>query len=77
MMDQKYRENGVETYIHTIFRWQLMLNALQINQKTYTLSSNSQQDFEDSRKALVVSLSEFYQNIVVQHYQFIRWTLLL
>ena len=39
-----------------------MLNALQINQKNYVLStfpSNNRRNFEDSGKVLAVSVSEF------------------
>ena len=38
-----------------------MLNALQINEKNYTLStfpSSNQRNFEDSRKVLAVSVSK-------------------
>ena len=46
-----------------------MLNALQINQKNFTLStfpSSNRRNFEDSGKVLAVSVSEFYQSIAVQ-----------
>ena len=49
-----------------------MLNALQINQKHYTLStfpSSNRQNFEESGKVLAVPVSEFYQNTVIQLYQ--------
>ena len=44
-----------------------MLNALQINQKNYTLSifpSSNRGNFEDSVIVLAVSVSQFYQSIV-------------
>ena len=43
-----------------------MLNALQINQKNYTLSnfpSSNRRNFEDSGKVLAVSVSQFYQSL--------------
>ena len=46
-----------------------MLNALQINQKNYILStfqSSNPRNFEDTGKVLAVSVSEFYQIIGVQ-----------
>ena len=46
-----------------------MLNALQINQKNYTLSafpSSNGRNFEDSGKVLAVSIPKFYQSTVVQ-----------
>ena len=49
-----------------------MLIALQINQKNYTSStfpSSNWWNFEDSRKMLAISVSEFYQSIAVQLYQ--------
>ena len=49
-----------------------MLNALQINKKNYifsTFPSINRQNFEDSRKVLAVSVTEFYQSIAVQLYQ--------
>ena len=71
-----------EIYIQTIIRWELMLNALQINQKSYTLStspSSNRQNFEDSGIVLAVSVSQFYQSIAVQIWQPrpIRWLSLL
>ena len=48
-----------------------MLNALQINQKNYTLStfsSSNRRNFEDSGKVLAVFVSEFYQRNAVQLY---------
>ena len=59
-----------------------MLNALQINQKSYTLStfpSSNRRNFEDSGKVLAVSVSEIYQSIAIQLYQptLIRWLSLL
>ena len=45
-----------------------MLNALQINQKNYTLStfpSSNRRNFEDSKKVLAVSVFIFYQNTVL------------
>ena len=47
-----------------------MVNALQINQKQlYVIDlSIAQWNFEDSRKVLAISVSEFYQSIPVQHY---------
>ena len=55
-----------------------MLNAFQINQKNYTLltfPSKNHQNFEDSGKVLVVSVSKFYEITAVQLYQptLIRW----
>ena len=55
-----------------------MLNALQINQTNYTLStfpSSNQQNFEDFGEVLAISVSEFYQSTAVQLYQpmLIRW----
>ena len=77
-MEHQYRENGGETYIQTIIRLELMLNALQNNQKIYTLptfSSNNRRNYEDSGKVLAVSVHEFYQSIAVQLYQptLTRW----
>ena len=46
-----------------------MLNALQINQKNYTLStfpSSNRQNFEDSGIVLAISVSQFYQSIAVR-----------
>ena len=47
-----------------------MLNALQINQKNYTLStfpSSNRENVEDSGGiVLAVSVSQFYQSIAVQ-----------
>ena len=46
-----------------------MLNALQINQKNYTLSafpSSNRRNFEDSGIVLAVPVSQFYQSIAVQ-----------
>ena len=59
-----------------------MLNALQINQKNYTLStfpSSNGGNFEDSGKVLAVSVSEIYQSIAVKLYQpmLIKWLSLL
>ena len=59
-----------------------MLNALQIDQKDYTLltfPSSNRGNFEDSGIVLAVSVSEFYQSIAVQLYQptLIRWLSLL
>ena len=48
-----------------------MLNAFQINEKNDTLSTfppSNRRNFEDSGKVLAVSVSEIYQNIVVQLY---------
>ena len=48
-----------------------MLNALQINQKNYTLSTmplSHQPNFEDSGKVLAFSVFEFYQTTAVQLY---------
>ena len=61
----KQREN----HIQTIIRGELMLNALQINQKNYTLStfpSSNRRNFDDSRIVLAVSVPQFYQSIAVQ-----------
>ena len=58
-----------EIYIQSIIRWELMLNALQINQKNYTLStfpSSNRRNFEDSGIVLAVSVSQFYQRIALQ-----------
>ena len=59
-----------------------MLNALQINKKSYifsTFPSSNRRNFEDSGKVLAVSVTEFYQSIAVQLYQpmLIRWLLLM
>ena len=59
-----------------------MLNALQINQNNYTLSTfplNNRRNFEGSGKVLAVSVSEFHLSIAVQLYQpvLIRWLSLL
>ena len=59
-----------------------MLNAFQVNQKNYTLStlpSSNRQTFEDSGKVLAISVSKFYQSTAVQLYQptLIRWLSLL
>ena len=59
-----------------------MFNALQINQKNYTVStfrSSNRRNFEDSGKVLAVSVFEFYQSIAVQLYQptLMRWLSLL
>ena len=46
-----------------------MLNALQINQKNYTLLtflSSNRQTLEDSGIVLAVSVSQFYQSIALQ-----------
>ena len=46
-----------------------MLNALQINQKNYTLStfpSSNRRTLEDSGIVLAVSVSQFYQSIALQ-----------
>ena len=51
-----------ETYIQIIIRLELMLNALQINKKNYTLSAfplSNRQNFEDCGRVLVVSVSEY------------------
>ena len=51
-----------ETYVQTMIRSELMLNALQINEKNYalsTFSSSNRGNFEESGKVLVVSVSEF------------------
>ena len=56
MMDNQYGETAQETYIQTISRWELMLNALQINQNNYTLStfpSSNRRNFEDSGKVFL------------------------
>ena len=61
-MDHQYRETARETYIQTIIRRELMLNALQINQKNCALStfpSSNRRNFEESGKVLAVSVSEF------------------
>ena len=45
-----------------------MLNALQINQKNYILSTfplSNGRNFEDSRKELALSVFEFYQSTVL------------
>ena len=52
-MDHQYRENGARN-IHSIIRWELMLNALQINKKVMP------------GIVLDVSVSQFYQSITVQ-----------
>ena len=60
-----------ETYIQTIIKSELMLNAFQINRKNYTLStfpSSNRQNFEDSGKVMAISVSKFYQSIAVQLY---------
>ena len=68
-----------ETSNQTIIRWELMLNASQISQKKYTLSTfpcSNRRKINDSGKVLAFSVSEFYQSsITVQFYQptFIRW----
>ena len=59
-----------------------MLNALQINQKNYTLWTfplSNQRNVKDSGKVLAISVSEFYQSIAVQLHQpmLIRWLSLL
>ena len=85
VMDHQYIsiwKTARETYIQTIIRWELMLNALQINQKNYTLStfpSSNQRNFEDSGKVLVVSVSEIYRSVAVllYHPTLIRWLSLL
>ena len=49
-----------------------MLNALQINEKNYTLStfpSSNRRNFEDSGRVLATSVFEIYQSIAVQLYQ--------
>ena len=64
-MHHQYGENCAKRYIQTIIRSELMLNALHINQKNYTLStfpSTNRRNFEDSRKVLAVSVSEFYKS---------------
>ena len=71
-----------ETYIQTIIRWELMLNTLQINQKSDILStfpSSNRRNFDDSGKVLALSVSEIYQSIAVQFYQpkLIKWLSLL
>ena len=81
-MDHQYGENSARTFIQTMIRGELMLNAPQINQKNYTLStfpSSNRRNFEDSGKVLAISVSEFYQSIAVQLYQptVIRWLSLL
>ena len=46
-----------------------MLNALQINQKNYALStfpSSNRRTLEDSGIVLAVSVSQFYQSIALQ-----------
>ena len=46
-----------------------MLNALQINQKNYSLSTlplSNRRNFEGSGMLLAVSVSQFYQSIAVQ-----------
>ena len=46
-----------------------MLNALQINQKSYTLStfpSSNRRNFEDSEKVLAISVSEIYQSAAIR-----------
>ena len=46
-----------------------MLNALQINQEKYTLStfpSSNRRNFQDTGMVLAVSVSQFYQSITVQ-----------
>ena len=77
-MDHQYRENGAEIYIQIIIRLELMLNALHINQKKYTLStfpSSNRQNFEDSGMVLAVSVCQFYQSTAVQLQQprLVRW----
>ena len=49
-----------------------MLNALQINEKRYTLltfPSSNQRNFEEPANVLAVSVYEFYQSIAGQLYQ--------
>ena len=61
-----------ETHFQTVIRWELMLNAFQINKKKYTLStlpSSNRQNFEDSGKVLAISVSKFYQSIAGQLHQ--------
>ena len=68
-MDHKYGKTARETYIQTIIKWEIMLNALQINKKNYTLSafpSSNGENFKNSENLLAISVSEFYQSIVVQ-----------
>ena len=77
-MDHRYGKTAQETYIRTIIRYELMVDALQINQKNYTSStfpSSNRQNLEDSGKVLAVSVSELFQSIAVQLYQpmLIRW----
>ena len=59
-----------------------MLNALQINNKNYTLStfpSSNRRNFEDYGIVLAVSVSQFYQSIAdqLQQPRLIRWLSLL
>ena len=79
MLDHQYKENDAKkTYIQTIIRRELMLNALQINKKYYALStfpSSNRRNVEDSGKVLATSVFEFYQSTAVQIYQptLMRW----
>ena len=55
-----------------------MLNALQINEKNYTLLTfppSNQRNVEDSGKVLAVSVSEIYESILAQLYEptLMRW----
>ena len=81
-MDHQYRKNGARNIYLNCNQMRLMLNALQINQKIYTLStfpSSNRRNFEDSGIVLAVSVSQFYQSIAVhiQKPRLIRWLSLL
>ena len=60
-MAHQYREKGARN-IYSDYNQMRMLNALQINKKSYALStfpSSNRRNFEDSGKVLAVSVSEF------------------
>ena len=61
-MDHQYRENGARNIYSDYNQMRAYVNALQINQKNYALStfpSSNRRNFEDSGIVLAVSVSQF------------------
>ena len=81
-MDHQYGENGARNIYSNHNQMRAYVKYSPNQPKNYTLSSflsSNQRNFEDSRKVLAISVSEFYWGIAVQLYQptHLRWLSLL
>ena len=81
-MDHQYRENGVRNMYSNYNQMRAYVECSPSQSKKLyliNLAIEPSTNFEDSGKALAVSVLEFYQSVVAQLYQptFIRWLSLL